>query len=136
RTIPSSHTAATSPPACRSRRRRVRFPLWPRLSPSDRTEMDPPTRANREVGSANLTHPTYPGLAPENLTTLAHFTVSAEINLAKSAVEPANTVAPISANRTSALLSARQALISWLSLSTISEGALFGAPMPYHELAS
>src|SRR5262249_21100427 len=75
-------------------------------------------------------------LAPENLTTLAHFSVSSAISLPKSAGEPASTVPPRSASLAFILGSARAALTSVLSLSTISAGVAFGAPRPYQELAS
>src|SRR5262245_55435246 len=41
----------------------------------------------------------YSALAPENLTTLAHLSVSSAISRAKSAGEPANGVPPIWASR-------------------------------------
>src|SRR5262245_42625583 len=75
-------------------------------------------------------------LAPENLITLAHFSVSSAMNLPKSEDEPGNTAAPRSANRAFNLGSARPALISLLSLSTISAGVSLGAPMPCSALAS
>src|SRR6516164_3552989 len=75
-------------------------------------------------------------LAPENLITLAHFSVSVAMNLAKSEDEPGNTAAPRSANRAFNLGSTRPALISLLSLSTISAGVSLGAPMPCSALAS
>ena len=67
----------------------------------------------------------YSGLAPENLTTLAHLSVSSAMNFPKSAGEPGNTVVPRSASRAFILGSASAALISLLSLSTISAGVLF-----------
>src|SRR5262245_24381868 len=75
-------------------------------------------------------------LAPENLTTLPHFSVSSAISLPKSAGEPASTVPPRSASRAFMLGSARPALISLLSLSTISTGVFFGAPIPIQLVAS
>src|SRR5258707_843889 len=51
--------------------------------------------------------------------TLPHFSVSSAMNLPKSAGEPGNTVLPRSASRALILGSARPALISLLSLSTI-----------------
>src|SRR5262249_36777814 len=75
-------------------------------------------------------------LAPENLITSAHFSVSVAMNLAKSEDEPGNTAAPRSANRAFSFGSARPALISLLSLSTISAGVSLGAPMPCSALAS
>src|SRR5262249_33543854 len=78
----------------------------------------------------------YSAFAPEDLTTLAHFSVSSAMNLPKSEGEPANTAAPRSANRAFNLESARPALISLLSLLTISAGVSLGAPMPATALAS
>src|ERR1043166_942429 len=75
-------------------------------------------------------------LAPENLTTLPHFSVSSATSLPKSAGEPESSVAPSSANRALVLGSARIALTSRLSLAMISAGVPFGAPRPYHEVAS
>ena len=74
------------------------------------------------VGSANLDmgRPDY----------LAHFSVSSAMSFLKSAGEPASTSAPRSAIRAFILGSARAALISLLSLSTISAGVFSGAPMP------
>src|SRR5262245_36864294 len=68
--------------------------------------------------------------------TLPHFSTSTAMNLPKSAGEPGILAPPNSASRAFILGSARAALISLLSLSTISAGVLRGAPMPYHELAS
>src|SRR4030095_7244659 len=61
-------------------------------------------------------------LMPANLTTLAHFSVSSAMNFPKSAGEPANTAAPRSVRRDFMFGSARAALISLLSFSTISMG--------------
>jgi hypothetical protein len=68
--------------------------------------------------------------------TLPHFSVSAAMNLPKSAGDPGSTTPPRSARRAFILGSARAALISVLSLSTISAGVAFGAPTPAHELTS
>jgi len=68
-------------------------------------------------------------------TTLPHFSVSAAIRLPKSDGEPANTAAPRSASRAFSFASARPALISRLSLSTISTGVVLGAQMPNQPLA-
>ena len=70
------------------------------------------------------------GLMPANLITLPHFSVSSAMSLPKSAGEPASTVPPRSASRALILGSARPALISLLSLSTISAGVFLGAPTP------
>ena len=48
-------------------------------------------------------------MAPENLTTLAHFSVSSAISLLKSAGEPASTVPPRSASFALNLASVRLA---------------------------
>src|SRR5262249_53132287 len=65
-----------------------------------------------------------------------HFSVSSAICLANSAGELAKTVTPRSPSRALNVVSASAALISWLSLSTISEGVSLGATMPAHPLAS
>src|SRR5262249_41413561 len=83
-------------------------------------------------------HPyfSYSAVIAANLITLAHFSVSLGISLPKSAGEPASTVPPKSASCALSLGSARPALISRLSLSTISDGVFRGAPMPKKPLAS
>jgi hypothetical protein len=68
--------------------------------------------------------------------TLAHFSVSLTTKLSNSAGVIVIGSAPISANRVFNLGSARAALISLLSLSTISVGVFLGTPTPYHMLAS
>src|SRR5262249_50301467 len=78
----------------------------------------------------------YSALTPANFTTLPHFSVSSAMSLPKSATEPGSAVAPHSASRAFNLGSARAALISVLSLSTISAGALRGAPIPVQKLNS
>src|SRR6516164_11751345 len=75
-------------------------------------------------------------LMPANLTTLAHFSVSAATKLPKSEGEPAITVPPRSASRALSWGSATAALISLLSLLTISAGVPVGAPTPYQPLDS
>src|SRR5262249_54770165 len=75
-------------------------------------------------------------LMPANLTTLAHFSISAATKLPKSEGEPAITVPPRSASRTLILGSARPALISLFSFSTISAGVFFGVPTPVQKLDS
>src|SRR5215468_2118024 len=76
------------------------------------------------------------GLAPENLTTLAHFSVSSAMSRPKSAGEPVSAVPPKSVSRALILRSARPVLISLLSLPTMSAGVFLGTPTPYHWLAS
>src|SRR6267154_1503720 len=73
---------------------------------------------------------------PEDLTTLPHFSVSSAMKRPNSAGDLERTVAPKSASRAFILGSTRPRLISLLSLSTISDGVLLGAPMPYQMLAS
>src|SRR5262245_45696134 len=70
-------------------------------------------------------------LAPENLTTLPHLSGSLTVRLPNSAGDPPSGVSPTSASRAFVLESPRTALISLLSLSTISAGVFLGAPMPY-----
>src|SRR5215472_864962 len=76
------------------------------------------------------------GFAPENLTTLPHFSVSSAMSLPKSATEPGSTMPPRSANRAFNLGSASPALISLLSLLMISDAVFLGALRPTHWLAS
>src|SRR5262245_4282021 len=66
----------------------------------------------------------------------AHFSVSSAMNCLNSAGERANGEPPRSARRAFTLGSARAALISLLSLSTIVSGVSRGAQMPYHALIS
>src|SRR5713226_7514607 len=74
-------------------------------------------------------------LVPENSTTLPHFSTSLAMNLPKSAGEPGSGVPPSSAIRAFVLGSAKPALSSLLSLSTISAGVPLGAPTPNQALA-
>src|SRR5262249_10899473 len=62
------------------------------------------------------------GFAPENLTTLPHFSVSSAISLPKSPADPASGVPPRSASRAFIRGLARAVLISLLSRSMISGG--------------
>jgi hypothetical protein len=78
----------------------------------------------------------YSAFMPANLTTLAHFSVSAAMSLPKSTGEPASTVPPNSASRAFILGSVRATLISLLSFSIISKEVFFGAPTPPKLLAS
>src|SRR5262245_42893073 len=78
----------------------------------------------------------YSGLILTAWITLPHFSVSAAMCLPKSAGEHVSAVAPSSAIRALILGSANAALISLLSLSTISVGVFLGAPMPNQALAS
>src|SRR5262249_19069366 len=76
------------------------------------------------------------GLAAENFTTLAHFSVSSATYFPNSAGELVISVAPMVSKRSFTLGSARIALIVVLSLLMISGGVFLGAPTPYHALAS
>src|SRR6476646_3574457 len=80
--------------------------------------------------------PDQSGLAPENLTTFAHCSVSSTINFWKSAGDPANGAWPRSVSRCLNFGSDKIASSSELSLLTISPGVFFGATRPYHWLAS
>src|SRR5205807_1207581 len=84
----------------------------------------------------NIDRSDHSGLAPENLTTLAHFSVSPAMSLPKSAVDVENGVAPKSAILALIFGSASPALISLLSLSMISAGVFLGAPTPFQLVAS
>src|SRR5580704_5890660 len=69
-------------------------------------------------------------------TNLPHFSVSSAMSWPNSAGEPASGVAPRSASCVFIFGSARPALISLFSLSTISAVVFLGAPTPYETLAS
>jgi hypothetical protein len=66
------------------------------------------------------------GFMPANLITLPHFSASSAMSLPKSAGEPASVIAPKSTSGTFSVESARPALISPLSRSTIARGVFFG----------
>src|SRR6516225_4254408 len=78
-------------------------------------------------GKVTVRHST---LRLANFTTLPHFSVSAAINLPKLAGVTTIGTPPSSSSFAFSLGSARPALIALLSLSTISVGVFFGAPMP------
>src|SRR5262245_8931616 len=93
--------------------------------------------AERDVMEYRSEFPDHSGLIPADWITLAHFSVSSAMSLPKSAGEPASTVPPrVSVRRALILGSARPALISLLSLSTMSAGVFLGAPTPKKVLAS
>src|SRR5262245_33272592 len=75
-------------------------------------------------------------LAPDNFTTLPHFSVSSTMSLPKSLGEPVSAMPPRSASRAFIFESATPASISLLSLSMISTGVFLGAPTPNQPLAS
>jgi hypothetical protein len=78
----------------------------------------------------------YSGLMFAARITLAHFSVSWAINLPKPVRERRRIVTPASVSRATIFGSARAALISPWSFSTISSGVFLGATMPHHPLAS
>src|SRR5215510_11046367 len=68
--------------------------------------------------------------------TLLHLSVSSAMSFSKSAGAPASGMPPNSASRAFILGSASAALISLLSVSTISRGVFARAPTPCQPLAS
>src|SRR5882672_2597600 len=75
-------------------------------------------------------------LAPEEMTTFAHFAVSAAMTLPKSTGVPAIGLPPSSARRACILGSASARFTSALTFSMISAGVPLGMPMPNHAVAS
>src|SRR5262245_12322963 len=73
---------------------------------------------------------------PENLITLAHFSVSSAVNLPNSAGVIGMGTPPSSAMRVFILGSANAARTVWLMVATISAGVFLGAQRAYHWLAS
>src|SRR6185312_14522225 len=73
---------------------------------------------------------------PENLITLAHFSVSATMSVASSRGDIGSGTLLRSAIRVRSRGSASAVLMSPESLSTISAGVLAGAPRPNQELTS
>ena len=80
------------------------------------------TRAspNGTLWNIKLTVPDHCSLIPANLTTLAHFSVSAAMNFPNSSGANGISTTPTSASRDFAFASTSAALISLLSLSMIS----------------
>src|ERR1700744_5953014 len=76
------------------------------------------------------------GCSPENLTTLAHFSVSSATRLAIADGGPPITAAPRSGNRALNFGSTKTSLATVLSLPMISAEVFFGAPMPYQVVIS
>src|SRR5262245_5974390 len=97
---------------------------------------DPRDFAERNVMECEAEAHPYSALMLAARTTLPHFSVSSAMNFPKSAGEPANTAHPRSVRRFFMLGSARAALISWLSFSTICVGVDLGTTIPYQPLAS
>src|SRR5262245_731391 len=90
----------------------------------------------RRYGDGPASEALYPALRLPARTTLPHFSVSSAISLPQSAGEPGSGHAPMSASCPLSFGSASPALISRLSLSTISAGVPLGAHTPFHVLAS
>src|SRR5260221_3469555 len=80
--------------------------------------------------------PDQSGFAPENFTTLAHFSTSSAKSCPKFAGVIGIGAPPRSARRPFILASASAAAISLLSLSMISSGVFLGAPSPDQTLTS
>jgi hypothetical protein len=74
-------------------------------------------------------------VAPENLTTFAHFSVSSAMSCPNAAGEPGSRVPPRSPNRAFSFGSASPALTALLRVSTMAGGVPLGAPLSYQELA-
>src|ERR1700716_3192763 len=89
-----------------------------------------PASCRARQGEERQSKGRYSALAPENLTTLAHFSVSSAMILPKSAGEPTATMPPRSAIRALNLGSASAALTPLLMTSMISAGVPLGAPIP------
>src|SRR6476619_3231822 len=80
--------------------------------------------------------PRQSGLMLAARITLLHFSVSSAMSFPKSAGEPGSGVPPRSTSRALIVGSARAALISLLSVSTISAGVFFGVATPVQKLDS
>src|SRR6516162_3450552 len=135
RTIPKKNFRHTSRLQPKRALQIFRAPPRPDREPPSVFCTLPPRLAERVIWNIrpDLVHS---GLMLAARITLPHFSVSSAMNLPKSAGEPASIVPPKSASRAFILGSARPALISLLSLSTISTGVFLGAPTPNHTLAS
>src|SRR5215475_14371892 len=90
----------------------------------------------REVMECLVGAAGHSGLMLAARITLLHFSVSLTMKVSKSAEEPANIALPRSERRACTWGSARIALISLLSLSTIAPGVLLRRAMAHHWLAS
>src|SRR5215831_8141618 len=108
----------------------------PSRNPSSCTNIGGRGSWNGHCGNLGGNCPDQSGFAPENLITLAHFSVSSAMRFPYSLGDSANTSPPSSAKRALIVASARAALISLLSVSMNSAGVFFGAPIPAHALVS
>src|SRR5438445_239267 len=121
----------------RRRRRRRRRQIGERISGRELPVMTPgPTSTESKSRSAASCPAVHSRLIVVVRITLLHFLVSAEMNLPKSAGDPPSAVPPRSASRALSFGSPTLTLTSLFSLSMISSGVRFGAPMPNHTLAS
>src|SRR6476620_6816432 len=93
-----------------------------------------PRTSEREHYAGEPEH--HSAFAPENLITLAHFSVSATMSVDSSRGDIGSGTLLKSAIRVRSRGSARAVLMSPESLSTISAGVLAGAPRPNQELTS
>src|SRR5262249_35141055 len=96
----------------------------------------PRFRGTKGYGTSHVMVRDQSGFAPENVTTLPHFSVSFAINVPRSWGVMGIGRPPISASRALILASAMAALISLFNLSMISAGVLLGTPMPNQPVAS
>src|SRR3954453_18256092 len=93
-----------------------------------------PRTSELEHDAAKPEH--HSAFAPENLITLAHFSVSPTMSVDSSRGDSGSGTLLKSAIRVRSRGSASAMLMSAESFSTISAGVLAGAPMPNHELTS
>src|SRR6516165_9789033 len=111
--------------------------LQQKTSPSPRQRgRTPRDFAERNVMKCLVGAACHSGLMLAARITLLHFSVSLTMKVSKSAEEPPNIALPRSERRACTWGSARIALISLLSLSTIAPGVLLRRPMAHHWLAS
>src|SRR5262249_11112783 len=88
----------------------------------------PRVRRTKRYGKCRQDHS---ALMPADLITLAHLSVSSEMNFAKPADVSGIGSTPRSTRRAFDLGSARAAFIASFSLLTISVGVFLGTPSPY-----
>src|SRR5262249_39806870 len=96
----------------------------------------PAISLNGGYGISSRGRADHSALMPENLITLAHFSVSSAVNLPNSAGVIDMGTPPSSAMRVFILGSANAARTVWLMVATISAGVFLGAQRAYHWLAS
>src|SRR5262249_30846780 len=104
--------------------------------PAGRQARTPAISPNETLWNVHGRCQDHSGLIPATLITLAHFAVSSEMSLPKSAGEPPSVVPPRSANCALILGSASAALISLFRFLIVSTGGVFGAPVPPQPLPS